>query len=135
MGFIGHPCRPLFDSRFRAALSLMTVLAPAWSIPVNRPGNNPCSTLQAFRGVSVFSQAALLLLCWANNHYPRPGLKVVINICKLALLPTVSRDKAFLVIVMQFSIGKMIERRQNSITVYQIHRTGYHFRNQWTTLI
>ena len=78
----------------------------------------------SFEGISVFSQAVLVLPCWANNHYPRPGLNVVINPYKLALLPTASRDKAFLVIVMQFSIGRMIKRRQNSITVYQIDRTG-----------
>jgi len=29
----------------------------------------------------------------------------------------------------------MIKRRQNLITVYQIDRTGYHFRNRWATLI
>jgi len=107
---------------------------------VNRPGlldqaNNPCSTVQALRGVSVFDQAVLLLYCWTNNHYPSPGLNLVINPYKLALLPTASGDKAFLVIVMQFSIGKMIKRRQNSITVYQIDRTSYHFRKQWATLI
>jgi len=32
---------------------------------------------------------------------------------------------------MQFSIGKMIKRRQNSITLYPIDRTDYHFRNRW----
>src|SRR6218665_1762332 len=89
----------------------------------------------SFEGVSAFGQAVLLLPCSANNPYPRPGLNLVINPYKLALLPTASRDKAFLVIVIQFSIGKMIKRRQNSITVYQIDRTGYHFRNQWATLI
>src|SRR6218665_283024 len=87
-------------------------------------------TVQALREVSVFDQALLLLPCWTNNHYPRPGLIVVIKPCKLALLPTASIDKAFLVIGMQFSIGKMIKRRQNSITLYPIDRTGYHFRNQ-----
>jgi|SRR6218665_1626986 len=60
------------------------------------------------------------------NHYPRPGLNLVINPCKLAILPT-----TFLVIVMQFSIGKMIKRRQNLITVCQIDGTGYNFHNWW----
>ena len=41
--------------------------------------NNPCSTVQALRGVSVFDQAVLLLPCWSNNHCPRPGLNVVIK--------------------------------------------------------
>jgi len=36
---------------------------------------------------------------------------------------------------MQLSIGKITKRRQNSITVYQIDTTGYHFRNRWATLI
>src|SRR6218665_3164724 len=100
----------------------MIVLAP--DLFLNRPGSFTCWTRQtthagpqALRGVYVFDQAVLLLPCWANNHYPRPGLNVVINPYKLALLPTASRNKAFLVIVMQFSIGKMIKRRQNSITV------------------
>jgi len=89
---------------------------------VNRPvlldqANNPCSTVQALRGVSVFDQAVLLLPCLTKNCYPRPGLKVVINPYKLALLPTTCIDKAFLVIIMQLSIGKMMKRRQNSITV------------------
>src|SRR6218665_1371656 len=92
--------------------------------------NNPCSTVQALRRVSGFDQAVLLLPCWTNNRFPRPGLNGVINPYKLAHFPTASVDKAFLVIVMQFSKGKMIKRRQNSITVYQIDRTGYHFRNR-----
>ena len=41
--------------------------------------NNPCSTVQALRGVSVFKQAGLLLPCWTNNHCPKPGLNVVIK--------------------------------------------------------
>src|SRR6218665_333149 len=53
------------------------------------------------------------------------------NKALLALLPTASIDKAFLVIGMQFSIGKMIKRRHNSITVCPIDRTDYHFRNRW----
>src|SRR6218665_1729178 len=105
----------------------MTVLALFYLLD---QANNACSTVQALRAVSVFSQAVLLLPCWANNHYPRPGLNVVINPYKLALLPTASRDKAFLVIVMQFSIGKMIKERQNLISVNQIDRTGYYFRDQ-----
>src|SRR6218665_2173026 len=49
----------------------------------------------------------------------------------LALLPTASIDKAFLVIGMQFSIGKMIKGRHNSITLCPIDRTDYHFRKRW----
>ena len=89
----------------------------------------------SFEGVSVFDQSVLLLPCLTKNRYPKLGLKVVINPCKLVLLPTTSIDKAFLVIIMQLSIGKMMKRRQNSITVYQIDRTDYHFRNRWATLI
>src|SRR6218665_876289 len=68
-------------------------------------------TVQALREVFVFDQAVLLLPCWTNNHCPRPGLNVVIKSYKLALLPTASIDKAFLVIGMQFSIGKMIKKK------------------------
>src|SRR6218665_2737494 len=109
MGSIGHPCSTIQGSvRY---LSLMTV--------------------QVLREVSVFDQAVLLLPCWTNNHYHRHGLNVVIKPYKLALLPTASIDKAFLVIDMQFSIDKMIKRRQNSITLYPYDRTDYHFRNRW----
>src|SRR6218665_460552 len=99
--------------------------------------NNPCSTVQALRGYLSLVKLFFYYLVGPTIIIPgaRPGLNVVINPYKLALLPTASRDKAFLVIVMQFSIGKIIKRRQNSITVYQIDRTGYHFRNQWATLI
>ena len=38
-----------------------------------------------------------------------------------ALLPTISIYNAFLVIIMQFSIGKMINRK-NLISVYRIDR-------------
>ena len=108
-GLCRHPCNTIQGSAW--CLSFMTV--------------------QALREVSVFAQAVLLLPCWTNNHYPRPGLNVVIKPYKMALLPTASTDKAFLVIVMQFSLGKMIKWRQNSITLYPIDRTGYHFRNRW----
>src|SRR6218665_2638703 len=108
MSSIGHPCSTIQGSA--QYLSLMTV--------------------QALREVSVFDQTVLLLPCWTNNHFPRPGLNVVIKPYKLALLPTTSIGKAFLVIGMQFSIGKMIKRRKNLITLYpiDINRTGYHFR-------
>src|SRR6218665_813765 len=111
MGSIGHPCRTIQGSA--RYLSLMTV--------------------QALRGASVFDQAVLVLPCWTNNHCPRLGLNVVIKPYKLALHSTVSIDKAFLVIGMQFSIGKMIKRRHtgNSITLCPIDRTDYHFRNRW----
>src|SRR6218665_1604142 len=96
------------------------------------PGQQPMQYFQALRGVSLFDQAVLLLPCWTNNQCLRPELNVVIiNKTLLALLPTASIDKAFLVIGMQFSIGKMIKRRHNSITLCPIDRTDYHFRNRW----
>src|SRR6218665_3037073 len=52
----------------------------------------------------------LVLPCWTNSHHPKPGLNVVIKPYKLVLLPTASMDKVFLVIGMQFSIGKMIRK-------------------------
>src|SRR6218665_3447037 len=63
MGSIGHPCSTIQGSA--QYLSLMTV--------------------QALREVSVLDQAVLLLPCWTNNHYPRPGLNVVIKPYKLVL--------------------------------------------------
>src|SRR6218665_496443 len=95
------------------------------------PGQQPMQYCSSAEGVSVFDQAVLLLPCYTNNHFPRPGLNVVIKPYKLALLPTASIDKAFLVIDMQFLIGKKKKRRQNLITLYPIDRTGYHFRNRW----
>ena len=68
MSSIGHPCNTIQGSA--QYLSLMTV--------------------QALREVFVFDQAVLLLPYWTNNHYPRPGLNVVIKPYKLALLPTAS---------------------------------------------
>src|SRR6218665_3096418 len=57
---------------------------------------HPCRTIQVFVGYcSLMSPAVVLLPRWNNNHYPMPGLKVVINLYKLALLPTPSIDKAF----------------------------------------
>src|SRR6218665_1282023 len=83
MGSIGHPCRTIQGSA--RYMSLMTVQAlrelsvmRLREVSVMRPGNNPCSTVQALREV-VFDQAVLLLPCWTNNHCPRLGLNVVIK--------------------------------------------------------
>src|SRR6218665_3666674 len=55
---------------------------------------HPCSTIQgSARYLSLMRPAIVLLPHWTNNHYPMPGLTVVIN--KFALLPTPSIDKAF----------------------------------------
>jgi len=51
------------------------------------PGQQPMQYYLSFGGVSVFDET--------NNHYPMPGLNVVIILYKLALLPTPSIDKAF----------------------------------------
>src|SRR6218665_4054199 len=99
-----------------------------------RPGQQPMQYCSSFEGVPVFDQAVLLLPCWTNNHCPRPGLNVVIKPYKLGLLPPASIDNAFLVIDMQFSIGKMIKRRHNSITLCPIDRINYHWHN-YATLI
>src|SRR6218665_539443 len=82
-----------------------------------RPDQQPMQYCSSFEGVYVSDQAVLLLPCWKNNHCLRPGLNVVIKTL-LALLPTASIDKAFLVIGMQLSIGKIIKRRHNSITLF-----------------
>jgi len=102
MGSTGHPCSTI--QGLAQHLSLVTV--------------------QALGEVSVFDQAVLLSPCWTNNHYPRPGLNVVIKPYKLALHPIASIDKAFLVMGMKFSIGKIIKRRQHSIALYPIDRTA-----------
>jgi len=67
-----------------------------------------------------WDQAILQSPCWTSGHYPRPELNMVINPYKSTLFPTASLDKAFFVFDMQFSIGKMIKRRQNTITVYRM---------------
>src|SRR6218665_3299387 len=85
-----------------------------------RPGQQLMQNYSSFQGVSVFDKAILLLNCWTNNHCPRPGLYVVIKPYKLVLLPTSSIDTAFLVISMQFSIGRMIKRRQIRLPCTQL---------------
>ena|SRR6218665_1511412 len=110
MGTTGHPCSTIQGSAQYLSLTTVQMLREASVFSSLDQANNPCSTVQALRGVSVFDRADL---CWTNNHYPRPVLNVVVNHYKLALLPTASRDKALLIIIMQFSIGKIIKRRQN----------------------
>src|SRR6218665_810985 len=96
-----------------------------------RPGQQPMQYCSSFeRGLSVFDQAVLLLPCWTNNQLSQAWVECG-NKTLLALLPTASIDKAFLVIGMQFSIGKMIKGRHNSITLCPIDRTDYHFRKRW----
>src|SRR6218665_254458 len=116
-------------SRFRAASVFEDCSREVYICDEARPTTH-ADTPSSFEGVSVFDEAVLLLPCWTNNHCSRPGLNVVIQTL-LALLPTVSIDKAFLVIGMQFLIGKMIKRRHNSITLCSIDRTDYHFCNRW----
>src|SRR6218665_2655474 len=50
-----------------------------------------CSTIQGSAPLSLKKQAVVLLPRWTNNHYPVPGLNVVINLNKLALLPPLYR--------------------------------------------
>src|SRR6218665_371729 len=58
--------------------------------------DHPCSTIHgSMRHLSLMRPAVVLLPLWTNNHYPMPGLNVVINLYKLACLPTPSIDKAF----------------------------------------
>jgi len=57
---------------------------------------HPRNTIQGSpRYLSLKKKAVALLPRWTNNHYPVPGLNVVINLNKLALLPTPSTEKAF----------------------------------------
>jgi len=142
LGSIGHPGSTIQGSAWY--LSLMR--RGPFSITSLDQATNSCSTVQALKGVSVFYETrpfyfvvqALRGVSVFDEIMPFAyyfvglGLKVVINPYKLAFLPAASIDKAFLVIVMQFSIGKMIKRRQNSIIVYRIDRTGYHFCNWWS---
>src|SRR6218665_1261469 len=100
------------------ALSEVSVFDETRPFYLIGPGQQPMQYCSSFEGVSVFDLAVLLLPHWINNHYPRPGLSLVINPYKLALLSNASIDNAFLVIVMQFSIGKMIKKETKLITVY-----------------
>src|SRR6218665_4226410 len=104
MGSIGHQCRTIQGSS--PYMSLMTVLA--------------------LREVSIWSSITLLDQQSLSQAWIECGNKTL-----LALLPTASRDKTFVVIGMQFSIGKMIKGRHNAITLCPIDRTDYHFRNLW----
>src|SRR6218665_429718 len=89
-----------------------------------RPGQQPKQYCSSFEGVSAFDQAVLLLPCW-TKAWIECGNKTL-----LALLPTASIDKACLVISMQFSIGKMLKGRHDSITLCPIDRTDYHSGSQ-----
>jgi len=100
-----------------------TVLFKRWGgISFYETVQQPLQYYSSFGGHLYFLQyffwedQVLLLPRWT-------GLNMVINPYNLALLPTASINKAFLVIVMQFSIDRMIKRRQNTITVYRIDRT------------
>jgi len=55
---------------------------------------HPCSTVHgSTRYLSLMRP--VLWPRWSNNHYPMPGLIVVINLYKLALLQTPYTDKTF----------------------------------------
>src|SRR6218665_2407870 len=111
-----------------------------------RPTNNTCSTIQAFQAESVFDETRPFfyylvapgqphLQYYSSTIYAPPNqfslvqrmggwlraaFYVIIKAYKLAFLPTASIDKSCLVIIMQFSIDKMIKRTYNSITIYRI---------------
>src|SRR6218665_3376207 len=121
-------------------MSLMTVQAlrevsvmRLREVSVMRPGNNPCSTVQALRGV-VFDQAVLLLPCWTNNHCPRLGLNVVIKHYwhsfppgRQAMFPlSCARARTHDFSARAHSIYLLIKGRHNSITLCTIDRTDYH---------
>jgi len=58
----------------------------------------PLKHYSRFCAVSVFDEtscSSIRLPCWTNNHYPMPGLNVVINLFKLALLPTPLQKRHF----------------------------------------
>src|SRR6218665_2008467 len=78
----------------------------------------------------VLDQAILLLPRLDQQSLSQAWIECG-NKTLLALLPAASKDKAFLFIGMQVSIGKMIKRRHNSITLCPIDRIDYHFRNRW----
>src|SRR6218665_43262 len=100
-----------------------------------RPSQQPMQYCSSFEGDiclwSSCSSVTLLDQQSLSQAWIECGNKTL-----LALLPTNSIDKAFLVIgrPMQFSIGKMIKRRNNSITLCPIDRADYHFRNRWALL-
>src|SRR6218665_61851 len=91
-----------------------------------RPSQQPMQYCSSFEGdICLWSSCSSITLLdqqSLSQAWIECGNKTL-----LALLPTASIDKAFLVIGMQFSIGKMIKRRHNSITLCPIDRTDYHF--------
>src|SRR6218665_332011 len=122
MGSIGHPCSTIKGSARH--LSLMTVQALREVSICDEA--SPTTHAVQFKLSSSCSSITLLDQRSLSHAWIECGNKTLFS-----LHPTASIDKAFLVISMQFSIGKMIKRRQNSITLCPIDRTDYHFRNRW----
>src|SRR6218665_822493 len=121
-----------YYSRFRTA-SVFNECSRAEARPtahVMRPGQQPMQYCSSFEGGiclrSSCSSITLLDQQSLSQAWIESGNKTL-----LALLPTASIDNAYLVIGMQFSIGKMIKGRHNLITLYPIDRTDYHFCNLW----
>src|SRR6218665_1557424 len=79
MGSIGYTCRTIEGSaRYNYVFDDCSSAEGGIYLRQGQ-ANNPCRTVLALRGVSVFDQAILLLPCWTNNHCSRPGLNVVIK--------------------------------------------------------
>src|SRR6218665_1103130 len=99
-----------------------------------RPGQQPMQYCSSFEG-AILSLIKLFFYYHVVTLLDQQSLFQAWIECGnktlLALLPTASIYKAFLVIGMLFSIDKRIKRSHNSITLCPIDRTDYHFRNRW----
>src|SRR6218665_3426973 len=95
-----------------------------------RPGQQPMQYCSSFEGgICLWSSCSSITLL-DKQSLSQAWIECGNNTL-LALLPTASIDKAFLVIGMQFSIGirQNDKKRHNSITLCPIDRTDYHGRN------
>src|SRR6218665_1847762 len=95
-----------------------------------RSGQQPVQYCSSFEGGICLSSSCSSITLLYQQSLSQAWIECG-NKTLLAFLPTASIDKAYLVIGMQFSIGKIIKERHNSITLCPIDRTDYHFRNRW----
>ena len=110
MGSIGHPCR-ITVFKVPRGICLLWWLFKRWGryLSETRPGQQPMQNCSSFEGcICLWSSYSFITLLDQQSLFQawiECGNKTL-----FALLPTASIDKAFLVISMQFSIGKMIKR-------------------------
>src|SRR6218665_1978730 len=130
MGSIYRPPMQTYSRSRAVSVFLMTVQAlrevSIW------PGQQPMRYCSRFEGgISLLSSCSSITLL-DQQSLSQAWIECGNNLIKIIGPPShCLYDKAFLVIGMQFSIGKMIKGRHNTITLCPIDRTDYHFRNRW----